>query len=271
MPARSKSTVLAMAPSAPFLLSLVVFLLVPVIGRAGTTIEPGFDLFVTDPSSSFKFVSPVWPNPQVVNFEGSPLGTFDFGSGLVGVGDTDTIVKRTQIANLGGGSDTVDIELVALSLVSTAPVDLGFGAGFELIFMTLHTSSPSTQSTMTIFDTGEGDPHGTFDSTRNFTFDIVGGIGGQYATIEVTPNSSSSPWRHAPGITVIDGVNHLLNGVNESADLWPTELVEMSADGFLHRALIPATLPSVPTLSPAGLLVFAAGLLGCIVYYRRRL
>ena len=40
-----------------------------------------------------------------------------------------------------GSMDTIDIELVALSLVSVGPVDLGFGAGFEELFITLNTSS----------------------------------------------------------------------------------------------------------------------------------
>ena len=68
--------------------------------------------------------------------------------------DADTIVERITFADLSGGSATIDIELVSLSLVSVSPVDLGFGAGFEDIFITLNTTSPSLQSTMTIFDTG---------------------------------------------------------------------------------------------------------------------
>jgi hypothetical protein len=203
--------------------TLVVALSMTLAGMAGaaTIIQPGFDLFVTNPTSFFTFDTV--PNPQVVNFDGVPLGTFDFGSGAVGVGGTDTIVERTQAANLGGGSDTIDIELVALSLVSINPVDLGFGAGFEDLFITLNTSSPSLQSNMTIFDTGEGSPHGTFDSILNFSFDVTGSIGGFYATIESTTTSSNNDWQHAPtGISVIDDVNHLLNGLDETMDFWPT-------------------------------------------------
>ena len=65
-------------------------------------------------------------------------------------------------------------------------MDLGFGAGFEDLHIDLNTSSPSSQSTMTITDTGEGQPHGTFDSTLNFSFDVTGSVGGFYATIEKT-------------------------------------------------------------------------------------
>ena len=117
----------------PALLLVIAALGSPFAGSAQATIiiDPGFNLFQTVPVSTFFFGPPV-PNPQFVNFEGVPLDLFDFGdgNGLVFVGDTDTIVERLQPANLGP-SDTIDIELVALQLVSTGPVDLGFGAGFE--------------------------------------------------------------------------------------------------------------------------------------------
>lgn len=138
--------------------------------RGTTTINPGFILFHTVPVSSISFGT--IPIPQTIEFEDNPIASFDFGAGPVFVGDTDTIVERIQPADLSSGSDTIDIELVALSLVSIAPVDLGLGAGFEDIFIELNTSSPSIQSTLTITHTGEGQPHGTFDTTNNFFYDL---------------------------------------------------------------------------------------------------
>lgn len=247
--------------------AIIAFMMVTGTGRAATTVEPGFDLFVTDPSTSLNLTT--IPNPQLVNFEGNPLGTFDFGSGAVGVDDADTIVERTQLANLGGGSSTIDIEIVALSLVSTGPVDLGFGAGFEDVFLILNTSSPSLQSNRTIFDTGEGDPHGSFDSVRNFSFDLLGSVGGFYATIEVTLTTSSNGWRHEPGNTVIDGVNHLLNGIDEDADSWPTGSVLATGGFFDHVAAVAAPPPSVPSLGATGI-SFVVSLLGLIGWQRVR-
>ncbi len=176
--------------------TLVVALCMTFTGmaRATTIILPGFTLFATNPTSFFTFDT--IPNPQVVNFEGVPVSPFDFGSGLENIGITDTIIQRLVAADLtlGGGCglscDTIDIEIVALSLVSVVPVDLGFGAGFEDLFITLNTSSPSSQSTMSISDAGEGIPHGTFDSFLNFSFDVTGSIGGFYATIETDLTSS---------------------------------------------------------------------------------
>ncbi len=88
-----------------------------------------------------------------MDFEGVPLGIVDLGSGPVVVGDADTIIERLQTADLSGGAAAIDI--VALSLQSVDPVDLGFGAGFEFITIELTTSSPSVQSTMNIQDSGE--------------------------------------------------------------------------------------------------------------------
>ena len=218
------------------------------------------------------------PNPQVVDFEGVPLGIVDLGSGPVVVGDADTIIERLQAADLSGGSATIDIEIVALSLQSVDPVDLGFGAGFEFITIELNTSSPSVQSTMTIQDSGEGSPHGTFDSTLNFTFDVVGSVGGFYGTQGKTLDALNNSWRHSPtGALLVSGINTLLNGLNSSNDIWPIDVV-VHDDGFgtaIHRVFpadfIPPEPPlSGPSLGPLGALLVAA-LMGLGIAHRRGL
>ncbi len=228
------------------------------MARATTIIQTGFDLFKTPPGSSFDF--PTVPNPQTVTFQGDPLGTFDFGSGLVNVGQADTIVERLQDAGDGIlDSDTIDIEIVALSLVSVSPIDLGFGAGFEDLFITLNTSSPSLQSNMTINGLlTEGEPHGTFDSILNFSFDVTGGSGGFYATIEKTFTSDDNDWQHAPtGFPLIDDINHLLNTLDESNDFWPSGLVLHDTGGGQH-SVIAAPEPGTAVLLGVGLVGLAA-------------
>ena len=248
-------------------LTAFVFLVAPgPKSHASLTIDPGFNLFHTVSDTFFFFDAPV-PNPQFVDFEGDPLDFFDFGDGkgLVNVFNTDTIIERLQPpANLG---DTIYIELVALSLVSVAPVDLGFGAGFEDIFIVLNTSSPRFQSTMIITDTGEGQPHGTFDSTLNFSFDATGSVGGFYATLEKTIIATGQDWQHVPtGSLLIDGVNHLLNTSDETNDFWPIDLVihEDGTDTAIHTA----EAANVP--EPTALIVWSLLGLSAVVVKGRR-
>ena len=231
--------------------------------QAATIINTGFNLFETFPGSNFFFGAPV-PNPQFVDFEGNPVGPFDFGSGPVFTGNTDTIVERIQPADLGAGSDTIDIEIVALSLVSVSPVDLGFGAGFEDIFITLNTSSPTLQSTMTIVDAGEGQPHGIFDSTLNFSFDVVGSVGGFYATLVKTLTATNQPWQHEPTAPqLIDGVNHLLNTFDETNDFWPDGLV-------IHDDGTGTAIHVTRTPEPSTLILCGLGAVGLLAYGWRR-
>ena len=242
---------------------MTLFLAFTGASQSATIIDPGFNLFETQPVSKFFFGPPV-PNQQFVDFEGNQLGTFDFGdgNGPVNVGNTDTIVERKEEADIGGGSDTIDIELVALSLVSVAPVDLGFGAGFEDLFINLNTSSPSVQSKMTIFDTG------VFDSILNFSFDVTGSVGGFYATIEKTLEASNQNWQHEPNSELqIFGVNHLLNGFDETNDFWANGLVihDDGSDTAIHSARM-ATIP-LPAAFP--LFLGAFGFLGLLGRRRR--
>ena len=232
------------------------------VASADTLISAGWDLLKTQPGTQFWF--PTIPNPQVIDLEGLPIGTIDLGSGPIDVGATDTIIERVSDADIDTFPDVIDIEIVALSLQSVAPVDLGFGAGFEDIFITLNTSSPSIQSQMTITDAGEGEPHGTFDSVLNFSFDLVGSVGGFYATIEDTFTATNQDWQHAPTNNLqIDGVNHLLNGLDETGDFWADGLVTHSAGA---NTLVTRTAP-VP--EPATAVLVALGLGGMAALRRR--
>lgn len=87
------------------------------------TIDPGFDLFMTDPGTTFVDFSG-FGGPPVFPLKGVPLAGDPLFAGL---GTTDTIVRRlagTNLTNIGD-FDTVPIELVALSLHSVAPIQIG--------------------------------------------------------------------------------------------------------------------------------------------------
>jgi hypothetical protein len=83
-------------------------------------IGPGFDLFQTDPGTQVTF-----PGIGVVNLMGVPIGG--------ALGNTDTIVERLTGINPFpvGGTGMVPIQLFALQLRSTAPVNIG-GSFFDV-------------------------------------------------------------------------------------------------------------------------------------------
>ena len=102
-------------------------------------VAPGVDLWVTPPTGN-----------TYMNFTGNPIPADFFGPGsdpfdgviwLQGdplntsppelLGPTDTIVKRTESATLPacGASDPIEIELLALSLVSIDPMTVTYNGG----------------------------------------------------------------------------------------------------------------------------------------------
>lgn len=105
--------------------SLAAILLFPSYLFAGP-ILPGFDLFMTIPRTFADL--------------GPPFGPLDFRGLPIGPGPTDTIVRRnagtTPGFDFGSAPETIPIEIVALSLVSVAPVELAPSSFFD-VFVTL--------------------------------------------------------------------------------------------------------------------------------------
>jgi len=194
----------------PFVLSI----LLPGASWASANVDPGFDLFTTRTGTDFDFGG--FAGLGLVELEGRPLGSFDFGGGPELLPNTDTIVQRLQQAT--NALPTIPIEIVALQLQSVNPIDIGNGP--EHILIDLNTPIGGQ---MTINGLGvEGDPHGTFDSLLDFDFIVSGTISGFLGVLPTSLSSSGTTWRHqpAPGEPLIAGVNHKLNGVNEQNDFW---------------------------------------------------
>ncbi|HTI70441.1 MAG TPA: hypothetical protein VMF06_10775 [Candidatus Limnocylindria bacterium] len=194
--------------------------------RADFGILPGYDLFTTDPgSTSF--------NGQ--HYQGVPLGTFDFGSGPVDPGSTDTIVHRLNgfstptLPNTG----TINLQMEALSLRSVNQFDPdGAGAApFGYYFVTLQSArsggegGPGPLSTGTMLLTVNSASGGTFTSDIHVFFDL------RYAastgpivfsdSFELTANTSN--WTHTAPVNavLIDGVDVNLAGANDTTmDFW---------------------------------------------------
>ncbi len=186
----------------------------PSVTRAQLIVEPGFDLFETNPGGT-QFAG--FP------FEGVPIGTFDFGDGIPrDLGDADTIVQRLDpaIAPALGGNATVSVELVALQLRSAHPIDLG--AGLDFHYATLSDHQPSGGFMDIFFETNQG---GFYFSQMQVNFDIrLGALNGPII-FQDSPDLflDGAPWRRDPpaGARKIPGINYrLATDGSRKQDFW---------------------------------------------------
>jgi uncharacterized protein (TIGR03382 family) len=117
------------------------------------TVAAGSDYFQTLPGT-FANV----PGIGFVSFMGNPIGP----------GSTDTIVQRQADADINGAP--IPIQITALSLKSTAPVNIG-GSFFD-VFVNLDTSDQTVHNkgSMTINGTPAG---GTFSSFFDVFYDVT--------------------------------------------------------------------------------------------------
>jgi len=157
-----------------------------------STVQPGFDLFVTVPGTEIDLGS-IIPGAGIVPLEGVPF-----------LPDTDTIVERSGLScceNLGD-SGIVDIELVALSLRSIDPIDIG-GSLFDLeIFAGDRFGIPQPHGEMTINrDNPDG---GSFSSTlpvdAKLIFTQVGNPGNSFESefSDVFVTDPDGTWSNIP-------------------------------------------------------------------------
>jgi hypothetical protein len=240
-------------------ISAILALAAPGAARAQAApfcVLPGYDLLQTDPTGTI-FMG--------VNFKGVPLGTFDFGKGPVATGLTDTIVQRLQTATApGGGSSTINIQLVALQLESVTPVN-----GHNL-FATLDQQQASTGA-MTINFNGAG-TGGTFSSFFDVFFDLhVDSLNGPLAMppVDLQLSSSGDAWGRTPpaGAEIIDGVNNHLDGKDNVWDFWVPGEVQHDASGAAKH-LVKGALTGVP--EPSTMAFLMAGLMAGGGFARRR-
>jgi hypothetical protein len=219
--------------------------------NCNTTVAQGSDYFQTVPTTAFNF----GPGIGNVNFAGSPIGP----------GNTDTIVQRQADAFIDCGP--IPIQLVALSLASTAPVKVG--NTFYNVSVGLNPDIASTGQMMIVGSLLGG----TFSSSFNVSFDAHFaplGTGQPFDVFDtILLSNSGSPWSPTapPGALHVYGLygnqfanTHIGLPANE-VDFWPcwdgakfNPCVETHFSGPGTHTVVP-TLPEPSTLlllGPAG-------------------
>lgn len=211
--------------------------------HAAFTVQDGYDLFYTQPGTTF----------GGVNWTGVPLGNTLLGN----LGTVDTVIHRTAAAvGSAGGSATVPIQVEALSLSTTAPVNLGAGVGFYYAMVMAPTilavppvGAGAGSMTINFGLIDQADPAGTFTSDFGILAQLYfsPGLLTDAATVlnNATPvgflphlglNNGLVPWRHDPptGTPLINGVTALLNGVDFTEDFWPLAGPPVSVGAYAH-------------------------------------
>ena len=141
-----------------------------------STITAGYDFFETPPGGADLNILHAFPIPAdffhkgsarfvgPIHFDGHPIGEFtDPRTGKKHkAGTTDTVVHRKSDVVIKGnsGSGTTEIELVRLSLRSSAPIEVQVGHHVQLwdVYVSQSSSKPST-GTMTITQTNDSGGH----------------------------------------------------------------------------------------------------------------
>jgi len=168
------------------------------------------------------------------------------------LGSADTVWERTDTATLDGpgSSDIVDVELVALSLVSTEPISVTFGGGmtesFFDVYVTLHSTEPSP-GTMTITKTHENG--GTFDVEIDvyprFLFIKVQGVDGadeveleDFTTYQNSFIAVDVPWQYdAAGLACPDCAANFVPGCSDD-EIAPFRLDGDHYDQWLEASCV---------------------------------
>jgi hypothetical protein len=238
------------------------------------TVVLGSDYFTT-----------VYPPGGTDNFPG--IGSVTFKGLPVGPGATDTIVQRIADVTINGGSAPV-LNMAALSLESTAPVNLG-GSFFD-VFVTLDTRTnpatggllhPSTGS-IAINGTTAG---GTWNSTLDVFFEAhflpVGGgtgfsvfngdPGGPFGGAPLVLMTTGADWipNPCPGcLTVMGPLGDLAANVHTGLGPGEVDFFPVPVPGGIHTGPHPVNPTSTP--EPSSILLLGPAGIGLLWKLRAR-
>ena len=191
-------------------------------------VSAGYDLLYSSGTNvlGVDFVGTTIPNPP-----GTGLGSFDFGSGLVNIGQTNIIVQRMSAVSLADlptlASQSISLKVAAFSFQSANALDFSASGGTTNEFIrTVFVSDNG--STMKIYNNPfdpvpNPDVFGRYDSTLSFRFKLQGVTSGALSNlITRTVSQTGALWTHDavsnPDPVLIAGVNWRLNGSDTSTD-----------------------------------------------------
>ena len=220
------------------IISFCLLFVASTTSHATIDVSEGWDTFMT--STAYLNL-----DGSLIPFQGTPLETFDFGGtiGTQNTGDVDTIVQRLDPASVDNPGDVgiVDIEIVALQLVSVEPINVG--AGLDYHYATLQVGQTSGGIMDITFDDDDG---GTIDSFFNVFFDLrIGSLTGPIIfSGSKTFISTDIEWERGPLddllVPEIDNVNRFHAGPDDrSLDLWVPGAFHDAGDGTTHTVVTP--------------------------------
>ncbi|OUR77063.1 hypothetical protein A9Q83_12655 [Alphaproteobacteria bacterium 46_93_T64] len=209
---------------------LLLIILFPVRGMA-MPIDPGFDLFST-------------PDGSAIIDLGGILGVVPFESDPIGPGNTDTIVERlTGLPD--GGTGTIEIELVALSLQSVDPVGVG-GVFFDIDIILDDTAPSLGQINILTHDSTGGTYNSFIDIFVEIIFTEVGNPLNMITNLfDFTATTTGSRWSHTPS------PDYPVDPSYPSGNFYAGILDQTGP----HRTLVPSVIPL-----PAAFPLFAGAL-----------
>ena len=220
-------------------------MLVPGIGWADATVHQGWGLYETQPGTMIDGVSLV----------GVPLGTYDFGSGTVSVGLTDTIIARTGDATVTGSvpppkTATVGLQLAAFQLeTATTLIFPGDSIGSPThYFITLQSDRGGPASTGSLSITFVQPDQGNFASSMDVFFDVRRGSlnGPIVASQDIVLSNNGKAWKTTdPSFSglLLPGVNFMLDGSDSNEDFWPTGELVLHDPSTANLAIVPTAVP----------------------------
>ena len=222
------------------------------------TINPGYDEMKTQTAYFVPpSVPPSPPNPPIP-FTSNPLTTFNFG-GSIGsqyVGDTDTIIQRTDASFTLANNGDHHVSAITVAAISLKTLD-------GSLFATLNLNNAST-GTIDIERTS--DTGGIWTNDFTVHIDIFAASTGTVVYTDIVKHFTGyGTWATTPGPYNSETI---IAGVNQNNNFWITGPAHHEVgDGTVH---VVESIQSVPEPSSVALLMSGSLIVGYFAIQRKK-